>query len=78
MTLTAKVRNHSIALPPDIDIPEGTEVRVIIEETARPAGSVGSFYESIKHLIGAAKDLPEDFADEHDHYIHGTPKRSAK
>ena len=26
-------------------------------------------------LAGAAKGLPEDFAANHDHYLHGLPKR---
>ena len=29
-------------------------------------------------LAGTAKNLPADFAEEHDHYIHGTPRRQPK
>jgi hypothetical protein len=27
-------------------------------------------------VAGTAEGLPPDFAAEHDHYIHGTPKRN--
>ena len=27
-------------------------------------------------FAGIFKDLPTDFAENHDHYIHGTPKRT--
>jgi hypothetical protein len=26
-------------------------------------------------LAGILKDLPENFAENHDHYVHGSPKR---
>ena len=29
----------------------------------------------MREFVGVFDDLPEDFAAEHDHYIHGTPKR---
>ena len=31
--------------------------------------------ERLKSVIGTAKGLPPDLAEQHDHYIHGTPKR---
>ena len=34
-------------------------------------------YKLMLKLAGAAKDLPPDFAAEHDHYIHGTPRRTS-
>ena len=34
----------------------------------------GPFFEAIQDLIGGADGLPADFAAEHDHYIHRTPK----
>lgn len=73
MTLTARVQNQRIELPDHVLIADGTEVRVVVEDTV-PA----SFLQSIGHLVGAAEGLPEDFAAEHDHYIHGTPKRAAQ
>ncbi len=31
-------------------------------------------YEHIKSVIGIVNELPPDFAEQHDHYIHGTPR----
>ena len=40
--------------------------------------STGGNVDEVSNLLklaGIARDLPEDFAAQHDHYIHGTPKR---
>jgi hypothetical protein len=29
----------------------------------------------LKNVIGSVEGLPPDFAENHDHYIHGTPKK---
>ncbi len=34
-----------------------------------------SLFEDLLSLAGKAKGLPQDLARNHDHYIHGTPKR---
>ena len=33
-------------------------------------------FKKLSILDGAIEDLPEDFAENHDYYIHGTPKLS--
>ena len=41
MTITARVHNRTITLPPDIDVEDGVEVRVTLPEAnlvAQPAG----------------------------------------
>jgi hypothetical protein len=52
---------------------EGAVVRV--EEV--PAAAAPNWGEVLKDLIGAAEGLPEDLAENHDHYIHGAPKQEA-
>ena len=74
MSITATVENDTIKLP--VHVPDGTRVEIML-----PAGSeVGqdgpTLYDTLKDIIGQAQGLPEDFAAEHDHYIHGTPKRA--
>ena len=32
-------------------------------------------YERLKDFVGIADDLPEDLAENHDHYLHGRPKK---
>jgi hypothetical protein len=34
--------------------------------------------EKLRSLAGAARDLPSDLADNHDHYLHGTSKHSVE
>lgn len=31
--------------------------------------------QALLEIAGAAEGLPTDFAENHDHYLHGTPKR---
>jgi len=68
MTYLGHVENGVIVLDEANDLPDGTEVRV--EEVKRPTHA-----ELFKDFIGCLSDLPEDMADNHDHYIHGTRKR---
>ena len=78
MTITARVHNRCIELPPEVDLPEGAEVRVTLPEVAVPAADGLTLYDTLSGFIGMAQGLPEDFAAEHDHYLHGTPKRSQR
>jgi len=34
-----------------------------------------TLYEQLKPVIGIAKGMPSDLAENHDHYLHGRPKR---
>lgn len=71
MSFTATIENKMIKLPPRVDLRGGTEVRIEpVEAEHEP-----TFGESIKEFIGIGKDGPGDRADNHDHYLYGTPKR---
>ena len=72
MTLDGIVRNGMIVLEQGASLPEGTRVKVVAEQ---PDVAAKPTLLSLLELAGIAKDLPEDFAAQHDHYIHGTPKR---
>ncbi len=56
-------------------MPDGTRVEVTVKEEAKPAEGGKPTLLSLLKVAGATKDLPVDFAAQHDHYIHGTPKR---
>ena len=82
MTYRGTVVNGAIVLSDQsVHLPEGVAVRVEIEsvDSANDAqgtdGEAPTMYDKYQSIIGAIKDMPEDFAAEHDHYIHGTPKR---
>ncbi|MCC6124754.1 MAG: hypothetical protein IT426_07330 [Pirellulales bacterium] len=55
----------------DVHLPDGIEVQV--EPIAPPPRK--SLAEQLGDLIGAVPDLPSDMARQHDHYLHGAPKR---
>lgn len=64
--ITATVKNGEIVLPPGVDWPNGTVVRVEAVKAPRP-----SVWDVLKKYDGIADDLPPDMAVNHDHYIHG-------
>jgi hypothetical protein len=42
---------------------------------SKHSGSTKSWGEALREVGGTAEDLPPDFAHNHDHYLHGTPRR---
>jgi len=71
MTYRGHVENGVVVLDEPTALPEGTEVAVEpIGTEARP-----TLAERFKDVIGSVSDLPADMAEQHDHYIHGTPKK---
>ena len=72
-TYTGQIQNGVVVfdegMPP---LPEGTKVQVA------PVDMVEAIRDLSRRLLsiaGKAEGLPADFAEQHDHYIHGTPKR---
>lgn len=77
MTLRGHIKGGAVVLDEPAALPDGTVVEVrTVEPAAQPQQSPPTHYERYKGFIGAADGLPEDFAEEHDHYIHRTPKRT--
>jgi hypothetical protein len=84
LSYRGRIRNGVVVLYPPADLAEGSEVEV------RPIGGGGerdngaparqttgaaTLFDRYHDVIGIAEGLPPDFALNHDHYIHGTPKR---
>ncbi len=72
------VKNGVVVLDECVSLPEGTEVKVeaLVDETAPNRESeIPTLYERLEPVIGMAKGLPPDFAENHDHYIHGSPRK---
>lgn len=71
MSYQGIIKNGQIMLPPDSTLPEGAAVTVDVQlrEEDFPEWSRG-FIKLIKK-----RDWPEDMALNHDHYLHGTPKK---
>jgi len=73
MSFTGTVENGVIKLPADAAWPNGTKIRV--ELIAQPVGK-NQLTQRLVSIASKARNLPSDLAAEHDHYIHGTPKRA--
>jgi hypothetical protein len=71
MRYTGHVEKGVVVFDGSARPPEGAAVQV--EDIA--AGDSGPTWgEVFKDLIGSVEGLPEDMAENHDHYIHGAPK----
>ena len=74
-TYTGHVQNGVVVFdegtPP---LPEGAHLRIeLVAETGEPRRR--TLAERLASVIGRAEGLPTDLADQHDHYLHGQPKR---
>jgi hypothetical protein len=75
MTLRGHIRNGKVVFEQALALPDGTAVEVDLRELGKTDAGP-TLYERYRDIIGIAEGLPEDFSINHDHYIHGTPKRS--
>lgn len=71
MVYRGYVRGGVVVLDPKVELPEGIEVSVEL----LPPRSGKTLAERLGDLIGSVSDLPSDMAQQHDHYVHGAPKR---
>lgn len=67
------VRNGVIVLEGGT-LPEGTRVRVDPLEPVAPPQDDGSLAAELLRLAGTCEG-PPDLAENHDHYLYGTPKK---
>lgn len=72
MTYVGKVTNGVVVLDGNATLAEGTVVRVEPVEAGFEAPTLAERLESV---IGIAKGLPPDLAENHDHYLHGRPTK---
>jgi hypothetical protein len=75
MTLRGTVVNGAIVLDEPLDVPDGTRVEISINDAPPSEGEGKPTLAFLLKYAGCMTDLPPDFAEQHDHYIHGTPKR---
>jgi hypothetical protein len=66
----ATFKGGEIVLPPGVDWPDGTVVRIELVKESEP-----TIWDKLKKYDGLATDLPPDFAQNLDHYLHGHPKK---
>jgi len=73
MTYRGHVKNGQIAFDEPITLPEGAEVQVEVTQTPTEQPTI---WEELLELSGKAEGLPPDMAENHDHYLYGTPKKT--
>ena len=85
MTYQGTVRNGVVVLQTDSPPAEGTPVDVFVRhhptkknDQVETTKGGSSWVDVVLQFAGAGKGLPRDLAAEHDHYLHGTPKRSER
>jgi hypothetical protein len=71
MSFQGHVENDVVVFDEPTSLPEGATVRV--EFVANPKRK--TLAERFQSIIGTVHDLPEDMAENHDHYLHGAPKQ---
>jgi hypothetical protein len=72
MTLQGTMNNGTIVLDQPAPLAEGTRVEIVVTPLTVSKPTLAE--RLLKHA-GTVDDLPADMAEQHDHYIHGTPKR---
>jgi hypothetical protein len=78
MTLQGHIENGNIVFDNPVSLPDGTKVTILVQAqnpAASAAESLPSLFERLKSVAGKAHGLPADLAINHDHYLHGQPKR---
>lgn len=71
MVYRGYVKGGVVVLDPKVELPEGIEVKI----EPVPPSPRKTLAEQLGDLIGSVPDLPADMVREHDHYLHGVPKR---
>lgn len=69
------VQNGVIVFPTGLSLPEGTKVKIEPVSPPNADDSQEGTLTSLLKFVGIANDLPTDMALNHDHYLHGAPKR---
>ena len=72
MSVTGTVENGVVKLPAGVQLPDGTEVEVTLLVATKEAEQ---FTDELVRIASQTKNLPADLARNHDHYLHGLPKK---
>ena len=76
MVYRGVVKNGVVVLGGGTRLPEGTEVQVQpVTRAEEIAGQGPTLLEQLSDVVGSVPELPTDMAQQHDHYLHGAPKR---
>lgn len=73
MECLGRVKNGVVVVDGDVHLPEGISVSILVLDEAEETPLLAEFFQGV---AGKAVGLPEDIAENHDHYLHGLPKRN--
>ena len=73
MSFKGTVKNGVVVLPLEAKLPDGTAVEVIPEKELLPEDD--PFLVTIRKIAKPRPHWPGDYALNHDHYLHGAPKK---
>jgi hypothetical protein len=72
MVYRGHVQNGVVVLDEMPNLPEGAEVQVAVVVPGAEESTLGS---RLMKFAGTLEGLPSDLARNHDHYLHGAPKK---
>ena len=72
MVYRGHVRNGIVVLDEKPGLPEGAEVQVAVVPPETQESTLGA---RLMKFAGKLEGLPSDLARNHDHYLHGAPKK---
>lgn len=72
MVFRGHVRNGVVVLDQTSGIPEGAEVQVAVVPPDAGDSTLGA---RLMKFAGRLEGLPSDLARNHDHYLHGAPRK---
>lgn len=79
MTYRGRVANGVVVLEPGANLREGMDVQVVplpeAEDTGEGSQELRELRAGLLGFSGVVKEGPSDFARNHDHYLHGTPRK---
>jgi hypothetical protein len=74
MTYRGHIKNGQITLDEPVALPEGAKVNVNVEVVSN-GQELPTIWEQLREMAGTVEGLPPDMAENHDHYLYGTPKK---
>jgi hypothetical protein len=73
MSVTGKIKNGVVVLPPGTKLPEGADVKI---ETLELLPEDDPFVAAVLKVAKPRPHWPKDFVLNHGHYVSGEPKKS--
>jgi len=76
MVYRGKVQNGVVVFEKGAGLPDGPDVRIApCAKNEIDSAALPTLAEQFADVIGAVPELPLDMAAQHDHYLHGAPRR---